>query len=88
MYFVRASHASLSSPHNVCCALWQKRFTEARIWWADLVHLKGLTFKVRCQLAAVIPVRVLERFAIGQLVVERPNVPRLPLRNSRFALVP
>jgi hypothetical protein len=32
------------SPHNVCCALWQKRLTEARIWSADLVHLKGLGF--------------------------------------------
>jgi len=24
--------------------LWQKRFTEAKIGWADLVHLKGLGF--------------------------------------------
>jgi hypothetical protein len=27
--------------------LWQKRLTEAKIWSADLVHLKGFEFLLR-----------------------------------------
>jgi hypothetical protein len=45
VYDVRvSSRVNLSPPHKVCWALWQKRLTEAKIWSADLVHLKGFGF--------------------------------------------